>query len=120
MFIPDRNVVDPIFQDEEIDAFILLAQVGGTLDQATLLRAAADAIEVIATDQTLTLKAIKLMEMTTNGDKVGAELRARANSLRSRADEIDAQSTGGFDVIEQVFDQFSYKERVWDEFLRER
>ena len=112
LLIPDRVIADPMFVDAELDALLAL--------EGDPLRAAACALETIASDQVMTLKAIKLMELTTNGDKVSMELRVRANALRERAATLEAQGDGGFDVIEQVPNQFAYRERVWDEFLRQR
>ena len=111
LLVPDRNSPG-IFSDVEIDTFLAL--------EGDVFRAAAGALEMIASDQALTLSAVKLMELQTHGDLVSAELRARASALRHRADTIEAESDGGFDIAEEVSTVFAYRERVWNQELRNR
>jgi hypothetical protein len=112
LLMADTDFNKPIFEDAEVDVFLTL--------ETDVLRAAAMGLETIASSQVMTLKVIKLMELQTDGSKVSAELRARAKDLRDRALTLEAEDGGGFDVIEEVPNQFAYRERVWDEFLRER
>lgn len=109
LLITDTNTASPIFEDAEIDAFLgMYAQ--------NVHRAAAEALDTIATSQALTLKVIKLLDLTTNGDLLGAELRARANQMRAMADTYD--DGAAFDWAETVVDGFSWRERVFNQWER--
>jgi hypothetical protein len=111
LMIPDRVEAEAIFQDEEISAFLALE---GGVKGATAL-----ALETIASDQALTLKVIKLNDLTTDGAKVSDALLKRAAQLRQQAAaEEAAEEDGAFDFAEMVNDQFSYRERVRNEALR--
>ena len=74
------------------------AQLQVYLDLAGDVRlAAADALDVIATSETLVGKVIRTQDLQTDGPKVAASLRAHAATLRDQAradDEVDI-----FDVV---------------------
>jgi hypothetical protein len=107
----DVDSTNPVFQDTEIAAFL-------TMESDSIKRAAALALETIAANQVLVLKVIELLEIKTDGAAVARELRLRAGLLRDQAAaEIDADDVA-FDIAEQVFDPFSYRERVYNEALR--
>lgn len=108
--IPDRVAADAFFTDEEITAYL-------ALEGANIKRGAALALETLASSEVYVLKVIKLLDLTTDGAKVSDALLKRAAVLRAQADFEDA-SDGGFDWAEQVFDDFSYRERVDKEALR--
>lgn len=82
LLIPDLSLRDPgpIFTDDEIDAFL-------AIEGSNVRRAAATALDVIASSEVMTSKVIKTQDLQTDGAKVAAELRARAKSLREQADE---------------------------------
>jgi len=109
LLITDTNTAAPIFEDAEIDAFL-------GMYNSNVHRAAAEALDTIATSQTLTLKVIKLLDLTTNGDLLGAELRARATQMRALADTYD--DGAAFDWAEVVVDGFSWRERVFNQWER--
>lgn len=89
-----NDVGDPFtFTDDEIAAFIGLA-IGGSV-----LRAAATALDTIASNEALVSKVIKTQDLSTNGPAVAAELRARAATLRQQADDTD-DSGFGLEVID--------------------
>lgn len=107
----DVDSAQSVFQDTEIAAFL-------TMESDSIKRAAALALETIAANQVLVLKVIELLEIKTDGAAVARELRLRAGLLRDQAAaEIDADDVA-FDIAEQVFDPFSYRERVYNEALR--
>lgn len=81
--LPD-SVPVLIFTDEQIESF--LAMNGGNVK-----RAAADAIDTVATDEALLSKVIKTEDLQTDGAKLLEALRKRAAALRSSADEDDAR-----------------------------
>lgn len=107
MLITDRNEASPIFQDDEIDAFL-------ALEDDSVRRAAALALETIASDQVLVLKVIVTLDTETDGAKVSDALLKRAAALRAQED-----STGAFDIAEMVVNDFSERERLYNEILRE-
>ena len=110
----DRDVSNPIFQDEDITA------VYTTLERLSVKRTAAFFLETIATQEALIQKVMKNLQLSTDGAKLGAELRLQAAELRGQADIEDAFSgDGSFDWAEQVFDVFSDRERQLKEIMRD-
>jgi hypothetical protein len=106
LLIPDRIEEEAIFQDAEIEAFL-------DLNDDNLRRAAAEALETIASDQALVLKVIRLMDLSTDGPAVAAELRERAKGLRQAADEAEAgEDDALFDYAEMPETMFQQRERV--------
>lgn len=108
--ITDRDLTDPIFQDEEISAFLAF--------EGSVLRASAGLLEAIAVDQVLVLKVIKLLQLSTDGAKVADTLLKLAGRYRDQADFVDAASGGNFDWAEFVDDQFAARERLTKEIIR--
>ena len=112
MLITDRNAATEIFNDGEIDAYLLMMG-------SNVLRAAALALMTIASEEALQLKVIKLLELTTDGAKLADSLRALALQYQEKADLAEATETGGaFDYAEMVVDEFTYRERLDKEALR--
>jgi hypothetical protein len=80
-----------LFTDAQIGAFLAL--------ESGVKRAAAAALETIATSEVLISKVIRTQDLATDGAKVSAELRARAAGLRAQADiDDDNDDEGGFEV----------------------
>ncbi len=106
----DIDSNNPIFQDDAIDAFLSIALNGD------VRRAAAQALLVMATNEVLVQKRIKLLDLSTDGPAEAEALRKLALDLREQADaeEID----GAFDWAEMVVDDFTFRERVIKEQLR--
>jgi hypothetical protein len=92
LLIPDveqlDNLADPaqdaayIFSDAQLQAF-------ATLYSDNVKRAAAQAKLVLATSEALINKVIRTYDFTTDGAKLGAELRAQAKQLQEEADKDD-------------------------------
>lgn len=92
LLIPDveqlDNLADPaadasyIFNDDQIQAF-------ASLYSNNVKRAAAQAKLVLATSEALINKVIRTSDYTTDGAKLGAELRAQAKQLVEEADKDD-------------------------------
>lgn len=92
LLIPDveqlDNLADPaadasyIFNDDQIQAF-------ASLYSNNVKRAAAQAKLVLATSEALINKVIRTSDYTTDGAKLGAELRAQAKQLIEEADKDD-------------------------------
>lgn len=111
LLIGDIDDQNPIFEDDAIDAFISMAL------NNDVRRAAAQALMTIAASEVYVQKVIRLLDLSTNGAAVAAELRAQAKALRDDADaeEVD----GAFDWAEQVYSPAQYVERLWKQRLRE-
>lgn len=104
LLIPDveqlgdlANPVAPvayIFSDAQIQAFLSIAK-------NNIKRAAAEAKMVLATSETLIQKVIKAADLSTDGAKLGAEIRAQANDLRAQADQDDLiDNYDSFEIID--------------------
>ena len=76
-----------ILSDAQVAAFL-------DLEEGNVKLAAASALEAIARSEVLVSKVIKSQDLSTDGAKVAAELRASAAVLREQADE------GYFDVVD--------------------
>jgi hypothetical protein len=111
LLVPDSNPTTYVFEDAEIDAFL-------TLESGSVRRAAAMALETLASNETLVLKVIRLLELSTDGAKTADSLLKRAALLRSQADEVDAADGALFDWAEMTLDDFSARERRVNQWLR--
>jgi hypothetical protein len=107
LLITDTDTTDEIFTDAEINEF--LNSLGG----GSILLGAAFAIETIARSEVLVQKVIKLLDLTTDGSKVAAELRLSAESLRQQAAE-----SGDIDWAENPVDVFSLREKIEKDAMR--
>lgn len=112
LLVPDRDITNPVFQDDEIAAFL-------ALEADDVRRAAALALETIASDEALTQKVMRLLDLSTDGASLARALLQRAAALRQQATDADAREDAGFDVAEMVYDPFSARERLIKQMLRE-
>lgn len=92
LLISDTDEGNQLLLDVEVQA--LLAMEG------SVKLAAAQALDVIASSEALVSKVIRTQDLSTDGPKVAAELRARASGLRRQVDEGVADDSVGFDVID--------------------
>ena len=90
----------PLFADEQIQAFL-------AINNGNIKRAAADALRTIATTQSLLLKVLSTDDKSTDGAKLGAELRAQSKRLMDEADSDDKRDLG-FDIA-----PFAIQPRDW-------
>lgn len=113
LLIPDKDVDNGIFQDDEIDGLLAME---GSVKGATAL-----ALETIASDTVMVEKVIKTLNLQTDGAKASDALLKRAAMLRAQAAAERAMvddGAGYFEVSEWVIDDFSYRERAWNAALR--
>ena len=114
LLIPDSQAGSYVFEDEEIQAFLEM--------ESGVKRGAALALEVIASNEALVLKAIHLLDLSTDGPKVAASLLQRAATLRKQADDADEtaalEAGGAFDIAEMVVDPFTARDRLLNQALR--
>ncbi len=109
LIITDTDAANPIFNDDEVDAYLALK--GGSI-----LLAAAQALDTIASSEALILKKIRLLDVTTDGPAVAKALREHANTLREQAQIEDVE--GAFDWAEMIVNEFTWREFVWHEAMR--
>lgn len=105
----DTDSDNAIFSDDEIDAFL-------ALEDDNVKRAAATALDQIASSEALIQKRIKLLDLQTDGPAVAKALREHAAALRKQAD--DEETAGAFDYAEMVVNPFSARDRLWNQRLR--
>ena len=110
LLIPDRDSGAPIFGDDEILALLSI--------EDGVKRATALALETIASDNAMTLKVIRLLDLSTDGAKTSDAILKRAQLLRDQAGVSDESDDDGFDIAEMVYDDFSYREKVVKELIR--
>lgn len=108
----DTSSAEQIFDDSEISAFLTL--------EGDVRRAAALALETLASSENRIQKAIRISNLQTNGPAVAAEFRERAKALRDQAVEADARDGTAFDWAEYAFDPFSERELWLNQALREQ
>ena len=106
----DSVVANEIFNDDEIDAFL-------ALESEDVRKAAALALETIASSEVLVQKRIRLLELTTDGPAESAELLKRAKLLRDQAADEEAGTDSMIDWAEMNIDAFSVRERLINEAL---
>ncbi|MEU8199286.1 hypothetical protein AB0C10_36425 [Microbispora amethystogenes] len=92
LLIPDVDEDNQLLDDEQIRGFLAM--------EGSVKRAAAQALDVIASSEALISKKIRTQEgLTTDGPAVAKELRARAADLRVQA-AAEGDDGGGFDVVD--------------------
>lgn len=113
LLIADTDEANPILTPDQIDAFL-------SLEGDEVFCAAALALETIAVDQALVLKVIRTLDVSTDGAKVAAELRARAAELRQRATDDADSADDDFAIAEFADPVFGYRDRMRRQILRDR
>lgn len=90
--IADVDESGQLLSDVLINAYL-------SIENGRIKRAAAQALDAIATSEVLVSKVIRTLDLQTDGAKVAAELRARAAGLREQDDDEDEDGPWGIDVI---------------------
>lgn len=107
----DADESNAIFDDAEISAFL-------GMNSGIVRLAAAQALEVMATSQSMVLKVINNLGLRTDGPMVARDLRDQAKELRRQVADGDGDYEGLFDIAEQVHDRFTERERMWKQRQR--
>lgn len=89
LLVNDTNEDSPVFADVEYVQFL-------TLENQSIKRAAAQAVDTIADNEALVAKYVRDHEITVDGTKVADSLRKRADSLRAQA--LDDEQRAGDDA----------------------
>lgn len=96
LLIPDTDPDNFLLADAEIGALLVL-------ESGDVRRAAAAALEVIASSEAMVSKKIRSQDLSTDGPAVAKELRERARLLRAQADEAILNADGdevGLDIVD--------------------
>lgn len=98
LLISDVGAI-PVLSDDQIKGYLArwgLAPTDAPTERVGIARAAADALDAIATSEALISKVIRTQDLQTNGAETAAALRAHAKSLRDRADQDEFDDDGTF------------------------
>lgn len=107
LLISDRFEASPIFQDEDIQAFL---GIEGDVPRL----GAALGLEIIAGNEVFVQKRIKMLDLSTDGPAEATALLAVAARFRESEVEMAA-----FDTAEMVGNQFTARERLWKQYQRQ-
>lgn len=113
LLISDIDSTAPIFNDEAIAAFLVIAG-------DSIKRAAASALMVMAANETLTQKRIRLLDLSTDGPAEAEALRKLAEQYRR---EADIEATGGIGWLDLPDNVGQFDKRTpesWADLLGER
>lgn len=108
--ILDKDANRAVFTDDELQVF--LDAEGGSW-----LLAAALALETMATDTKYLSKRVRLPDYEVDQTTIAAGLLAQASAIRQRVAE--SGEAGAFDIAELVYNDFTARERLIAEALRE-
>lgn len=92
LLIADYDEAALIFSDGILTGYL-------SLNDGGVYRAAADALDAIATTEVLMAKKIRTQDLSTDGPAVAAELRKQAAGLRAQADTADTDAHTWFDAV---------------------
>lgn len=113
LLISDIDSTAPIFGDEAIDAFLALSD-------DSVKRAAATALMVLAANEVLVQKRIRLLDLATDGPAEAEALRKLAEQYRR---EADMEAGGGIGFLELPAGVEPFDRRTpasWAALLEER
>lgn len=85
LLIADTDPDNEIFTDDQLDGYL-------AIQHGSIKRAAADALDAIATSEALISKVITTQDRSSDGAKVADALRDHANALRKRAKEEEDEA----------------------------
>jgi len=92
LLVPDTDLDNALLDDPQVEALLDM--------EGSVKLAAAAALEVIASSEALVSKVIKTQDISTDGPKVAAELRARASSLRQQVDDGVGDDNVGLAIVD--------------------
>jgi hypothetical protein len=91
---------------------------GGGSDTVTILKTAAQLLDVWATDEAMVTKAVQLLDIRTDGPAVARQLRYHADLLRKQAEDLALEEDTGFDIAEMALGPWALREQIINEGLR--
>jgi hypothetical protein len=93
LLIADTDPANRLFRVDQIQDFL-------DIESASVKLAAATALETIARSEVLISKVIRTQDLSTDGAKVAAELRASAQEIRRQVETGEGDADSGFDIVE--------------------
>ncbi len=125
--VADTDSTHPVFQDEEITMAASL-ETGGymaasssssgsvisTINNASARRVAACMLDALAANKARLSAALEVLDIKIDPSKAAQALQKQAAYLR----EVESES-GFFAIAETVYDPFTWRSRVWNEWLRQ-
>jgi hypothetical protein len=126
LLVADTVQASHVFEDEEINlmytidrpvVFISSTSSAGTtpasFGTASFRRVAAGLLDCLAANKARLAGTLKVLDIQIGLDTAAKALQDQAKLLRTVDDEA-----ASFAIVEQVFDQFGWRERVWKQWLR--
>lgn len=107
----DFDLSNVIFQDADLQALL-------QLNANSVRLAAAQALDIIATNEVYVQKRIRTLDLMTDGPAEATQIRSQAAELRRQEFEGSGDYTGMFDWAEGVYNDFAERERIGKQFLR--
>lgn len=107
----DYDERNPLFSDESVQALL-------DLNNQVPRLAAAQALDIVATNEAIVQKMITLLDLKTNGPAVALSLRAQAAELRRQVEFGIGDPEGVADWVELVYDPFTARQRAISQWLR--
>lgn len=101
------TVANQMFTDASIEAYL-------SIEDGDVRLAAADALDTIASTQTLLLKAVTLGPIKTDGPSVAKALREHAQTLRGQVYTLEP----AFDIAEMVLNPASAAQVIYNDAMR--
>lgn len=98
LLIADVTEGSFLLADDQITGYL-------SIENARVKRAAARALDAIATSEVLVSKKIRTLDLQTDGPAVAAELRAQAKQLRDEDDQDGEEGPWAIDVV--TFDPYA-------------
>ncbi len=92
LLIADTDPASQLLNDPQLQALFAM--------EGSVKRAAAQALDIIASSEALVSKVISLNGLSVDGTKVAGELRARAGELRRQLDEGDGDDSVGLAIVD--------------------
>jgi hypothetical protein len=92
LLISDVDESNFLIDDDQITGYL-------SIEGGRVKRAAARALDAIATSEVLISKKIRTLDLQTDGPAVAAELRAQAKQLRDEDDQDGDEGPWAIDVI---------------------
>lgn len=93
LLIADVDPANQLLTDDQLDSLL-------TLEAGNIKRAAAQALDTIASSEALVSKVIRTQDLQTDGSKTAAALREHAKALRAQAQQdLDDADEGYFEII---------------------
>lgn len=105
LLIADTDPANRLFRIDQVQDFL-------DIEGSNVKLAAATALETIARSEVLISKVITTQDLSTDGAKVAAELRASAAELRRQVNTGEGDSDTGFDIVD--FEDPRTRVRWWE------